>query len=55
MTQPNLQALSERERECLAHLAEAKKLGVSFSQYAKIGRLACTSGLGSSEHWFERV
>jgi hypothetical protein len=25
----------ERERACLAHLEEAKKLGVSFSQYCR--------------------
>ncbi len=35
MTQRDLEALSERERACLAHLEEAKKLGVSFSQYCR--------------------
>src|SRR5580704_15447404 len=35
MTQQNLEALSERERACLTHLEEAKKLGVSFSQYCR--------------------
>jgi hypothetical protein len=35
MTQRHLEALSQRERECLAHLEEAKKLGVSFSQYCR--------------------
>ncbi len=35
MTQRHLEALSERERECLAHLEEAKKLGVSFSRYCR--------------------
>jgi hypothetical protein len=35
MTQRNPEALSERERACLAHLEEAKKLGVSFSQYCR--------------------
>ena len=35
MTQRNLEALSERERACLTHLEEAKKLGVSFSRYCR--------------------
>ncbi len=35
MTQRDPEALSERERACLAHLEEAKKLGVSFSQYCR--------------------
>jgi len=35
MTQRNLEILSERERACLAHLEEAKQLGVSFSQYCR--------------------
>ena len=35
MTERNLEALSERERACLAHLEEARKLGVSFSQYCR--------------------
>jgi hypothetical protein len=35
MSNRNLEALSERERACLAHLQEAKRLGVSFSQYCR--------------------
>src|SRR5258708_5766834 len=35
MSDRNLEGLSERERACLAHLEEAKKLGVSFSQYCR--------------------
>jgi hypothetical protein len=35
MTKGSLEALSERERACLTHLEEAKKLGVSFSQYCR--------------------
>src|SRR5271157_2342878 len=35
MTERTLETLSERERACLAHLEEAKKLGVSFSQYCR--------------------
>jgi hypothetical protein len=35
MTERKGEALSERERACLAHLEEAKKLGVSFSQYCR--------------------
>jgi hypothetical protein len=35
MTNRNLEALSERERECLAFLEEAKRLGVSFSKYCR--------------------
>ncbi len=35
MTNRNLEALSERERECLAYLEEAKRLGVSFAKYCR--------------------
>ena len=35
MSERNLEPLSERERACLAHLDEARKLGVSFSQYCR--------------------
>jgi len=33
MAERNLGALNERERACLAHLRQAKELGVNFSQY----------------------
>jgi hypothetical protein len=35
MSKQNLEALSERERACLAHLEEAKRLGINFSQYCR--------------------
>ena len=35
MSERKVEPLSERERECLAHLGEARKLGVSFSQYCR--------------------
>ncbi len=35
MSNRNLEGLSERERACLAHLEEAKRLGVSFSRYCR--------------------
>ena len=35
MTNRNLEALSDRERACLAHLEEAKRRGVSFSRYCR--------------------
>jgi len=35
MSDRNLEALSDRERACLAYLDEAKKLGVSFSRYCR--------------------
>jgi hypothetical protein len=35
MSDRNLEGLSERERACLAHLEEARKLGVSFSRYCR--------------------
>jgi hypothetical protein len=35
MTERKVEALSERERACLGHLEEAKKLGVSFSRYCR--------------------
>lgn len=35
MSNRNLEDLSERERACLAHLEEAKRLGLSFSQYCR--------------------
>src|SRR5271154_298744 len=35
MSKWNLEALNERERACLGHLEQAKKLGVSFSRYCR--------------------
>ncbi len=35
MSEGKVEPLSERERECMAHLEEARKLGVSFSQYCR--------------------
>jgi hypothetical protein len=35
MSERNVEPLSERERACLAHLEEAKKLGMSFSRYCR--------------------
>jgi hypothetical protein len=35
MSDRNLEGLSERERTCLAHLEEAKRLGVNFSRYCR--------------------
>ena len=35
MIKRNLEALSERERACLAHLQEAERLGASFSRYCR--------------------
>ena len=35
MTKRTVEALSDRERACLAHLEEAKKLGLSFSGYCR--------------------
>ena len=35
MTERTLEGLSEQERACLAHLEEAKELGVNFSQYCR--------------------
>jgi hypothetical protein len=35
MSERNVEPLSDRERACLAHLEEAKKLGKSFSQYCR--------------------
>ena len=35
MSTRNLEALSERERACLAHLEEAKELGLSFARYCR--------------------
>jgi hypothetical protein len=35
MSKRTLEALSERERACLTHLEEAKRLGVSFSRYCR--------------------
>jgi hypothetical protein len=37
MSDRNLDALSERERACLAHLSQAQELGVSFSSTAASG------------------
>ena len=35
MAKWNLEALSDRERACLGHLEQAKRLGVSFSRYCR--------------------
>jgi hypothetical protein len=35
MSERNIEALSDQERACLAHLRQAKELGVSFSQYCR--------------------
>jgi hypothetical protein len=35
MSKGTLEALSDRERACLAHLEEAKRLGLSFSRYCR--------------------
>jgi hypothetical protein len=35
MSNRTLEALSDGERACLAHLEEAKKLGLSFSRYCQ--------------------
>jgi len=35
MSKWTLEALNERERACLGHLEQAKKLGVSFSRYCR--------------------
>jgi hypothetical protein len=35
MSKWNLEALNERERACLGHLEQAKRLGVSFSRYCR--------------------
>jgi hypothetical protein len=35
MAKWNLEALNDRERACLGHLEQAKKLGVSFSRYCR--------------------
>jgi len=35
MSKANLEALSERERTCLAHLRQAEEMGVSFSRYCR--------------------
>ena len=35
MAKWNLDSLNERERACLSHLEQAKKLGVSFSRYCR--------------------
>jgi hypothetical protein len=35
MSKRTLESLSDRERACLAHLEEAKRLGLSFSRYCR--------------------
>jgi len=35
MAKWNVETLNERERACLGHLEQAKKLGVSFSRYCR--------------------
>ena len=50
MSERNLEALSDRERACLAYLDEAKKLGVSFSRYCREKELKLHEG-----SWVKRV
>ena len=40
MSDRKLEGLSERERACLAHVEEAKRLGVSFSRYCREKQLS---------------
>ena len=40
MAKWSLEALNERERACLGHLEQAKKLGVSFSRYCREKQLS---------------
>src|ERR1700681_1864051 len=40
MSERNLEGLSDRERACLAHLEDARKLGVSFSRYCREKQLS---------------
>jgi len=35
MSDRTVEGLNERERTCLAHLEEAKRLGVNFSRYCR--------------------
>jgi len=35
MSDRNLETLTERERTCLAHLSQARDLGISFSKYCR--------------------
>ena len=45
-----LEALNDRERACLGHLEQAKKLGVSFSRYCREKELSL-----SQWAWVKRV
>jgi hypothetical protein len=40
MSDQTVEGLNERERECLAHLEEAKKLGINFSRYCREKQLS---------------
>jgi len=40
MSDQSAEGLNERERECLAHLEEAKRLGVNFSRYCREKQLS---------------
>ena len=40
MSDRTVEGLNERERECLAHLQEAKKLGMNFSRYCREKQLS---------------
>lgn len=35
MSEPNIETLSERERECLEHFRQAQELQVSFAEYCR--------------------
>jgi hypothetical protein len=40
MSDQTVEGLNERELECLAHLEEAKKLGINFSRYCREKQLS---------------
>lgn len=42
MSEPTVEALSERERACLDHLKQAQDLGVSFAEYCRSFELNVT-------------
>ena len=47
----DLEALNERERACLGHLEQAKRLGVSFSRYCREKELSLHQWAWVNGYW----
>jgi hypothetical protein len=54
MSDGSLETLTERERTCLAHLSQARELGISFSKYCRERDLKFRKRVGSTHSGWRR-